>query len=392
MGQVLEGIKVVDLARFVAGPYCAMLLGDMGAEVIKVEKPRGDEQRKLKPALDDLSTYFIIGNRNKKSLTLNFKSEEGKKILRKLFEEADVVVENFRPGVMERLGFGYEELKKINPRIILTSVSGFGQSGPYVHRPAFDSVAQATGGLMAMTGMDDTPILAGTWIGDYSAGLYAAYGTMLALYNRQNTGVGQHVDVALLDSVVSWLRTAIPDFLLFGQKPVRNGGRDAYHCPIGPFRTSDGFIFITAATDQEFYGVAKCAGHPEWIEDETLNHEPARMADKKRVNGLVEAWTSTVSTAEALKALQGADVPCAPINDVEAVVNDEQVKYRESYTWVKTAQGKDIPVPGIPVKLSETPGSVRLAPPSIGNYNDEFYQKIGYSPEDIKRMYEEGII
>ncbi len=392
MKDVLEGIRVIDLARFVAGPYCAMLLGDMGAEVIKVEKPGGDEQRHLEPRVDDLSTYYIVGNRNKKSLTLNFKSEEGKKILRKLFEIADVVVENFRPGVMDRLGFGYEELKKINPRIILTSVSGFGQDGPLVHKPAFDSIAQAMGGLMATTGTGDEPMLAGTWVGDYSAGLYAAFGTMLALYARQMTGTGQHVDVALLDSIVSWSRTAVPDFLMFGKKPVRNGGRDAYHCPIGPFRTKDGYVFITAATDAEYAGVCRAAGHPEWLEDERMCNEPARMAHKQLVNSSLEAWTKTVTTQEAIEKISAEDCPCAPINDVEGVVNNEQIKYRNMYSWVETEKGTKIAVPGVVVKLSDTPGYIHNAPPSAGSFNEEFYTGLGYTPEQIREMYEKKII
>ncbi|MBQ9421535.1 MAG: CoA transferase [Lachnospiraceae bacterium] len=391
MKGILDGIRVVDLARFVAGPYCAMLLGDMGAEVIKVEKPGGDEQRHMDPKVDDLSTYYIVGNRNKKSLTLNFKSEEGKKILTKLFETTDVVVENFRPGVMERLGFGYEDLKKINPRIILTSVSGFGQDGPLAQKPAFDSIAQAMGGLMATTGTGG-PTLAGTWVGDYSAGLYAAFGTMLALYARQTTGVGQHIDVALLDSVASWSRTAIPDFLMFGKKPTRNGGRDVYHCPIGPFETKDGYVYITAATDAQYAGVCRAAGHPEWLQDDRMNKEAVRLKNKDLVNSSLEAWTKTVTTQEALQKISAEDCPCAPINDIEGVLNNEQTKYREMYSWVETDKGFKVAVPGIVVKLSDTPGYIRCAPPSVGNYNDEFYTGLGYTPEQIREMYEKKII
>ena len=393
MAQILAGIKVLDLARFIAGPYCSMILGDMGADVIKIERPHGDEQRKMAPRIDDLSTYFMVTNRNKRSLTLNFKSPQGKEILRKLIADADVIVENFRPGVMDRLGFGFEEIQKINPRAILTSISGFGQDGPEALLPAFDSIAQATGGLMAMTGdRNSPPMLAGTWVGDYSAGLYAALGTMLALFDREHTGRGQHVDVALLDSIVSWLRTAIPDFLLFQKKPERNGGRNAYHCPIGPFRTKDGYVFITAATDKEYAGVARTAGHPEWLEDERFCSEPARLKNSAEVDRLVEEWTLSVSTAEAIQLLRAADVPCAPINDVEGVVNNEQVKYRQDVVWTKCHTGQEIPLPGITIKLSENPGTIRLAPPSIGEYNEECYEKLGFSPEEIQKMYEQGVI
>lgn len=393
MAQVLEGIKVIDLARFIAGPYCSMILGDMGADVIKVERPHGDAQRKMEPRIDDLSTYFMITNRNKRSLTLNFKTPQGKEILRKLIADADVVVENFRPGVMERLGFGYEQLREINPRVILTSISGFGQEGPSALYPAFDSVAQATGGLMAMTGSSDSPpMLAGTWVGDYSAGLYAALGTMLALFHRERTGTGQHVDISLLDAIVSWLRTAVPDYLLFGKKPVRNGGRNAYHCPIGPFRTRDGYIFITAATDAEYGGVARAAGHPEWTEDARFCSEPARLANSDEVDRLVEAWTMSLTSAEALQILREADVPCAPINDVEGVVNDQQVQYRQDIVWTRCHTGQELPLPGITIKLSDTPGSVRMAPPSVGDHNAVYYQEIGFSEEEIQKLYEQGVI
>ena len=392
MESVLEGVKVVDLSRFIAGPYCSMLLGDMGAEVIKVERTEGDENRFMKPGVDDLSTYFMMGNRNKRSLTLNFKDPRGKKLLLDLLKDADVVVENFRPGVMDRLGIGYKDLKAINPGIIMTSISGFGQDGPYSQRPAFDSVAQATGGLMNMTG-DDKPVLAGTWVGDYSAGLYAAFGTMLALYQRKKTGLGQQVDIALLDAVVSWLRTAIPDFLLFGKKHERNGGRNAYHCPIGSFEASNGYVFITAATDSQFAGVARAAGHPEWLEDERYNNEPARLANSDVVDGMVLEWTKSLTMDEVLEKLVAHDVPCAPINDVEQVLANPQIQYRENVIWTKTNSGKDIPVPGVTVKLSETPGTVRMGPPSIGEYNEEFFMgQLGMTQEEYDAYRKEGVI
>jgi crotonobetainyl-CoA:carnitine CoA-transferase CaiB-like acyl-CoA transferase len=369
-----------------------MLLGDMGADVIKVEKPQGDENRLMKPAIDDLSTYFMVSNRNKRSLTLNLKDPRGKKILLGILENADVVVENFRPGVMERLGFGFEALRKINPKIVMTSISGFGQDGPHAQRPAFDSIAQAIGGLMGITG-EDKPVLSGTWVGDYSAGLYAAFGTVLALLHREHTGMGQHLDIALLDSIISWLRTAVPDFLLFGKKHVRNGGRDAYHCPIGTFQTSDGYIFITAATQEQYAGVARAAGHPEWIDDPRFATELARLANSSEVNRLVAGWTTSLTAEEALSALMSADVPCAPINDIEQVLANPQVQHRENVIWTKCHTGQDIPLPGIPLKFSDTPGSVRMPPPKIGDYNEEFYMgSLGLSREEMEKLGKEGVI
>lgn len=392
MSGILKKYKVVDVSRFIAGPYCAMLLGDMGAEVIKIEKPEGDDGRYMANAIADLSTYFMIANRNKKSVTLNLKSPRGKEIFTELVKDADVVVENFRPGVMKRLGFGYEDLKKINPRIIMTSVTGYGQDGPYAHRPSFDSVAQAMGGLMNQTG-DDKPVPAGTWVGDYSGGLYAAFGTVLALLQREFSGEGQHVDVSLLDSIVSWLRTSPQDFLLFGKKHQRKGARDTYRCPVGAFETADGYMYITATTQDQFKGVAVAAGHPEWATDPRFVTEACRLENSAELTRLITEWTTSLPTERVLEELIKGDVPCAPINDVEQVLANPQVQYRDDIVWMKCHTGQDIPLPGITVKLSETPGSIRLAPPKLGDYNKEFYGEIlGMSEDEIDRLRQEGVI
>lgn len=392
MGGILNGYKVIDLSRFIAGPYCSMLLGDMGAEVIKVEKPSGDDGRFMQPAIADLSTYFMIANRNKRSITLNFKTPAGKKILTNLLRDADVVVENFRPGVLERIGLGYEQLKAINPRIVMTSISGFGQDGPLAQRPSFDSVAQAMGGLMNQTG-DDKPVPAGTWVADYGAGLHAAFGTVLALLHREHAGIGQHVDVSLLDSVVSWLRTSAPDFLLFGKKHNRKGARDLYRCPVGAFETGNGYIYITATTQEQFAGVARSAGHPEWIDDPRFVTEPCRLKNSELLNRMITEWATGLTTDEVMQMLVRADVPCAPINDIEQVLANPQVQHRKDFVWVKCHTGQEIPLPGVIVKLSETPGEIHLAPPKIGDYNEEFYGGVlGLRGQEIAKLYEDGVI
>jgi len=369
-----------------------MLLGDMGAEVIKVESPGGDDGRLMKPAIDDLSTYFMLTNRNKCSITLNMKSPQGKEILRGLVKDADVVVENFRPGTLDRLGFGYEALRELNPKIILTSITGFGQDGPYAERPAFDSVAQAMGGLMNQTG-DSKPVLAGSWIADYGAGLYGAFGTMLALLHRERTGVGQHVDVSLLETVFSWLRTSVPDFLLFGKKHNRAADRNPYRCPVGTFETSDGYIYITATTHEQFVGVCKCAEHLEWIDDPRFCSELVRLDHAEEFCALVTKWTKTVTTEQCLDLLIKADVPCAPINDVEQVLANPQIQARQGVVWQKCHTGQDIPLINVTVKMSETPGSVRFPPPKLGNYNEDYYGgKLGFSTEEIAKLKSDGVI
>jgi len=394
MAGPLDGYKVIDLGRFIAGPFCALLLGDMGAEVIKVEAPEGDDGRRMKPAIGDLSTYFMISNRNKRSITLNLKHPRGKQIFFDLIKDADVVVENFRPGVMERLGLGYSVLRELNPRLVLVSVTGFGQDGPYAMRPAFDSVAQAMGGLMNQTGdPNGPPVTAGTWVGDYGAGTYAAFGAVLALLNREKTGLGQHVDVALLDAVFSWLRTSAPDYLLFGIKHSRKGNRDLYRCPVGTFPTSNGFIYITATTSEQFYAVARVSGHPEWLDDPRFSTEVGRLANSEEITKSISAWSSSVTTDEALAQLIGADVPCAPVADIEQVVNNPQLQHREQIVKVKTESGQELPLAGVTVKLSDTPGSVRLAPPGTGEYNKEFYcERMGMAEAEYEELLQQGII
>lgn len=392
MPGILQGHRVIDLSRYIAGPYCAMLLGDMGADVIKVERPGGEEARYMKPAIGDLSTYFMIINRNKRSITLNFKNPTGKKILLELLENTDVLIENFRPGVMKRLGLGWETLHSLFPRLIMVSISGFGQEGPYAQRPGFDSVAQAMGGLMNQTG-DDKPVVCGTWVGDYSAGLHAAFATALALYDRQTTGCGQHIDVALLDSVFGWLRTAAPDFLLFQKKHNRKGARDTYRCPVGTFETKDGYIYITATTPQQFENLCQVANHPEWATDERFSTENARLENSEELTKKITAFTKTVFSKELLERLTAADVPCAPINDIEQVLENPQIQYRKQLVWTETSDGIRIPVPGIVPKLSNKPGDIRLAPPHLGEHNNEVYNGLlGMSDDEISELKKEGVI
>lgn len=394
MTEPLKGYKVIDLSRYVAGPYCAMLLGDMGADVIKIERPEGDDSRFMKPALGDMSTYFMSFNRNKRSITLDLKNPRGKELALQLIKKADILVENFRPGVMERLGLGYQYLREINPRLIMASITGFGQDGPYALRPAFDSIAQAMGGLMNMTGeADGDPLPAGTWVSDYGSGLFAAFGIMVALNTREKTGTGQHIDVALLDTIFSWLRTATPDYLIFNIERSRKGGRDIYRCPVGSFRTKDGYIYVSATTQEQFEGFATAAGHPEWGKDPRFNTESQRLANSTELNKLLSEWTSSLPTEKVLESLIKAEVPCAPVADIKQVLSNPQLIHRGQIVKVKNSKGEEIPLAGINVKLSETPGSVRLAPPGIGEHNEEVFNGLlGLSKAEIDALKKQGVI
>ena len=392
MKGILDGIRVLDLARFVAGPYCCQLLGDMGADVIKVESIKGDDGRTMLPALGDISTYFIINNRNKRSITLNFKDPKGKEILKKLVKTADVLVENFRPGVMERLGIGYDVLKEINPGLIMVSISGFGQDGPYSRRPAFDSVIQAMGGLMDLTG-DNNPVVCGTWVGDYSSGLMAAYGTALALLHRKETGKGQHLDIALLDCIYSWIRTSVPDYELFGKRHHRQGARDLYRCPVGIFPTKNGYIYITATTQNQYESLVTALGHPEWRTDSRFLAEKDRLKHSTELTALLNEETKRFDTEELYELLVSEDVPCSPVNNVEQVLKNPQLAHRGQFRHVKIHSGEEVPVSAPVIKFSDTPGDIRLPPPGIGEHNNEIYlYELGISKETLEELKQEGVI
>ncbi len=392
MKGILDGIRVLDLARFVAGPYCSQLLGDMGADVIKVESIKGDDGRSMLPAIGDISTYFIINNRNKRSVTLNFKDPKGREILKKLVKTADVLVENFRPGVMDRLGLGYDVLKEINPGLIMVSISGFGQDGPYARRPAFDSVIQAMGGLMDLTG-DNDPVVCGTWVGDYSSGLMAAYGAALALYHRKETGKGQHLDIALLDCIYSWIRTSVPDYELFGKVHKRQGARDLYRCPVGLFPTKNGYIYITATTQHQYESFAKAVGHAEWGTDPRFAMEKDRLKNSAELTALLSAETKRFETEELYELLVSMDVPCSPVNNVEQVLKNPQLAHRGQFRHVRIHSGEEVPVSAPVIKFSEAPGDVRLPPPGIGEHNEEIYMgELGISKQELDELKNEGVI
>lgn len=391
----LQGIKVLDLTRVLAGPYCTMMLGDLGAEVIKVETPTiGDDSRHFGPYQHGESAYFMSLNRNKQSITLNLKTEEGKKILKEFVKKVDIIVENYRPGTMEKLGLGYDVLKEINPKIIYAAASGFGHTGPYSLRPAYDGVVQAMGGIMSITGeKDGEPTRVGPSIGDIGAGLFTAIGTLAALNHRNVTGVGQKVDVAMLDCQVAMLENAIARYVVTGEVPRPAGNRHTSIVPFEPFETSNGKIVVAVGNDQIWKRYCQVTGLDALIEDPKFAKNPDRNKNYDELRPLIAEKMMGKTTEEWMKILDDNGVPNGPINYIDAVLEDEQVKAREMIVEVEHPIAGKLKMPGVAIKLSETPGAVVAPAPVLGQHTSEILQRFfGYSEAEIEDLYEKGVL
>lgn len=368
----LSGIRVLDLSRFIAGPYCAMLLGDLGADVVKVEAVgKGESSRGFEPKYRGESLYTAVFNRNKRSLTLDFRSSDGQALLRRLIAKADVVVENFVPGTLEKMGCGWEALRAGHPRLIMTRISGFGSSGPYSTRPCFDVIAQATTGLMDLTGAPEgPPTTAGTFVVDYSTALYATIGTLAAVQHRERTGEGQLVEATLLSSAMSMLVTAIPDQLLFGRTATRSGNRDRFNAPVNTFRTSEGdWIMLVVVGDQKFRGLAECMDRPELADDPKFSTNAARMENVVPIEAIVQEWTGRHTADELLSALESKGIPCAKVATVADLVEHPQVRERRMILDLPQGAGR-IPVAGFAIDLERSPMTLTRGCPSMGEHTN----------------------
>ncbi len=395
MTRALEGIKVIDFSRALAGPYCTMLLADMGAEVVKIEVPgSGDESRAWGPPfIEGEAAYFLSINRNKKSITLNLKNEKAKAIAQKLVESADVLLESNRPGAMERLGLGYEDVKKINPKIIYASISGFGQTGPYKSRPGFDQVLQGYGGIMGLTGeKGGGPLKVGIAVTDIATGMFAAIGIVTALYHRQKTGVGQHVDASMLDGQVSWLTYQAGRYLASGEVPQRIGSAHPLIVPYQAFEASDGFINIGVGNDNLWKKFCDVAGLQDIVDDPKFVTNSKRVENRDAVVEIIAKVMKTKTMQQWLDILNDAGIPCGPIYTVDQVFNDPQVLARDMLVEVDHPKCGRIKVTGCPIKLSETPAEVVTAPPMLGQHNEEILKKLGYSESEIEKIKEEKVI
>jgi CoA:oxalate CoA-transferase len=390
----LEGLVVVDMTRVLAGPFCTMMLADLGATVVKVERPEGgDDSRAFGPFVKGESAYFMSINRGKKSVTLDLKSPRGKELLRRLVEKADVLVENFKPGVMKKLGLDYETLRQVNPRLVYAASTGFGQTGPYSARPAYDLVIQGMGGLMSITGPDgDHPTKVGSSVADIFAGIFTCIGILAALQNRARTGTGQMVDVAMLDCMVAILENAVSRYVASGESPRPLGNRHPSIAPFSTVPTSDGMITLAAGNDELWRRFCKIAGLTV-AEDPRFLTNADRVAHWAELEPLVTAATAQKPTAHWLEVLQAADVPCGPINDIGAVLGDPHVLARRMLVEVMHPVAGAMKVPGVPVKFSETPAEVQGPAPVLGQHNDEVWcGMLGVRQEEVRQLRDQRVI
>ncbi len=393
----LNDVIVLDLTRVLAGPYCTMMLADFGANVIKIEIPgKGDDTRAYAPFKNGESLYYANVNRNKKGITLNLKSEKGKKLFLDMVKKADVVVENYRPGVMDKLGLGYDVLKEVNDRIIYAAVSGFGCYGPYSQRPGYDIIAQAMGGLMSITGEEGRqPLRVGNAMGDVLGGMNLTIGILTALHARTITGKGQRVDVSLVDSVVSSLETGIQRFFASGKQPELMGNRYASAYPYDAFKAKDGRFVIGCANDKLFTLLCtKVLDREDLLSDDRFDTNVKRCDNYAELKPEIEKWTVNHTVDECVDMILGVGVPAAPINDLERVTTDPHIAVaREMIVPIKHPVIGDMKVNGNPVKLLDTGAEISRPAPTLGQDNEAvFSHLLGFGKEELDRLAEEGII
>lgn len=389
MAGPLKGVRVLDMTWALAGPYCTMVLCDLGAEVIKVESPDGgDPSRKSLPFIEGVSSYFLSVNRGKKSVAVNLRHPQGKEIVLALANKADVLVENFRPGVMDRLGLGYGALRSTNPRIIYAACSGFGQKGPYAHRPAYDVVVQGMGGTLSITGeAGGPPTRVGFSIGDIGGGIFTALGVLAALHERESSGEGQMVDISMLDGQMALLENAFARFFATGEVPQRIGTRHPLRTPFQAFPTQDGYIVLAASEERFWQRLCQVINRPDLPRDERFKDNPSRTRNHDQLEPILKEITRTKKTAEWVALMDKNDIPCGPVNSIDQVVNDPHTAAREMITEVEHSKAGRLKVINSPLKLSRTPVKIERACPELGEHTEEVLQNLlGFSQEKITEL------
>ena len=389
----LEGLKVIDLTTALNGPFCTMILADYGAEVLKIE-PLGGEQCRTWGPLDEKSGesgFFNYVNRNKKGATLNLKTEKGLQMFYELVKDADILVENYRGGVTKKLKIDYETIRKINPNIIYSSGSGFGQYGPITHRPCYDIVAQAMGGMVNLTGFKDTdPVKVGPSVADHVAGIYLAVGTLLALHHRDVTGEGQHVDVAMFDTIFSLLENALVNYTVGGFISQRNGNVDPSIAPFDIFKCKDGFVALGVGNDKLFQNFCRTIGHEELLEDPRYTTNELRCNNYvPDLQNVIISWCEQYTKSEVEAIMDEAGIPCGPVLDVKEAIEHPHIQARDMMVHCEHPTAGDQYFQGCVMKLSETPGSVDFASPLLGQHNAEIF---GLTEEEVAQLKEEGVL
>jgi succinyl-CoA--D-citramalate CoA-transferase len=394
----LEGVRVVEMGSLLAGPFCGQLLADFGAEVIKVEPPgKGDPMREWgRHRKNGHTLWWPIIARNKKSVTLNLREREGQELARELISGADVVVENFRPGTMERWGLGYEDLSETNPGLVMVRVSGYGQTGPYREKAGFGAIGESMGGIRHVTGFPDRPPpRVGVSLGDSLAATFGAFGAVTALYNREaRNGEGQVVDVGIYEAVLALMESTIPEYALAGHVRGRTGAILPFVAPSNTYPTrDDDYVVIGANADTVFARFAEATGHPEWAEDERYATHNARGENQEELDSMISGWTKEHTVDEVLEVLKEAGVPASKVFTAEDMVEDPHYAARENVVTVQDPEMGPFPMQNVVPRLIETPGKVRWTGPALGQHNDEVYGEVlGLSEEEREALRERGVI
>jgi crotonobetainyl-CoA:carnitine CoA-transferase CaiB-like acyl-CoA transferase len=394
MNQPLSGIRVLDFGRYIAAPYCAMLLADFGADVIRIERREGGEDRALAPITDDgEGAMYICLNRNKRSLTLDPAHPQSAEIKRRLVAGADVVLANLPVNVLKKLGLDYEALTAIKPDIILTRISTFGPDGPYANRVGFDSVIQAMSGAMSLTGFPGPPVRSAVAFEDFGTALHAAFGTMVALFERRNTGRGQIVDASLLASGVAFMMTVLAERYALDLVRRQQGNAGFYSSPADAYQTKDGWIFVQVIGGPMFKRWATLVERTDLIDDPRCADDISRADHYALIGDAMNAWAGRRSTADAIAALEQARIPCGKIYELAEVFDDPQVQARQLFQWIPyPGAKKKFPIPNTPVRLSATPGEVKTPAPSLGQHNEEILHELNFSDDEITNFRRDSVI
>lgn len=394
--SILSGIRVLDLSHYIAGPFCSQILADHGADVIKIERPEGEVGRTSAPMDNDISLYFASENRNKRGISIDLKSSEGKEIFLRLVKTADVLVTNYGSNVPEKLGFDYETISAINPRISMVHITGFGKTGPYKNYGAYDGVIQSMSGLAELTGHPDgPPTYVGFFIADHIAGMQAALGTMFALFHRERTGHGRFVDISMLDGVVSLLGFSVAEAKLHGITSQRWGTTDRFNISKS-FPTKDGYVFISGyliAPEKQWKDLTELLGKSEWSQSESLFYtKEGRFESREIIEAAITQWTSEQTKLEAFQLLQQRGIASSPVNNLDEVINDPQIKQREMIQTLKMGVNEGVPVPGVAIKIQENPVAEFTPPPSLGEHSAEILTELGFTKQEIEDFQTNNIV